>query len=251
VLNKLFDILRMETGTQNTISKILHYVIISISCLLGFLSIHLAQFIFLVGGLLGIGLGFALKDVVADFVAGFFVLIERPIEIGNYIRIDDVEGTVHKISARTTTIVNSRNFAIFVPNKDLLSKQITNWSHRKFAIGFEIYIRVTHESDPELVRKIILETLQSHPTVLKLPACICRLEEIEADALYFMSRAFISTQRLKESWMVAADLRVKLVKAFKENGIKFAKPQRVVYINEQTNETRVEEKKPLGIKFDK
>ncbi|MFA6990594.1 MAG: mechanosensitive ion channel domain-containing protein [Candidatus Babeliales bacterium] len=251
VLNKLFEMLRTESGTQNTISKILHYAIIVIAVLLGFLSIHLEQFIFLIGGLLGIGLGFALKDVVADFVAGFFVLIERPIEIGNYIQIDNIEGTVQKISARTTTIVNSRNFATFVPNKDLLAKQITNWSHRKFAIGFEIYIRVTHESDPELVRKIILETLQSHPTVLKLPACICRLEEIEADALYFMSRAFISTQRLKESWTIAADLRIKIVKAFKENGIKFAKPQRVVYLNEQTNETRVEEKKPLGIKFDK
>ncbi len=251
VLNKLFEMLRIEPGTQNTISKILHYVIIVIAVLLGFLSIHLEQFIFLIGGLLGIGLGFALKDVVADFVAGFFVLIERPIEIGNYIQIDNIEGTVQKISARTTTIVNSRNFATFVPNKELLSKQITNWSHRKFAIGFEIYIRVTHESDPDLVRKITLEILQSHPTILKLPACICRLEEIEADALYFMSRAFISTQRLKESWTIAADLRIKIVKAFKENGIKFAKPQRVVYLNEQTNETRVEEKKPLGIKFDK
>lgn len=251
VLNKLFEMLRTESGTQNTISKILHYVIIAIAVLLGFLSIHLEQFIFLVGGLLGIGLGFALKDVVADFVAGFFVLIERPIEIGNYIQIDNIEGTVQKISPRTTTIVNSRNFAIFVPNKDLLAKQITNWSHRKFAIGFEIYIRVTHESDPELVRKIILEVLQSHPTVLKLPACICRLEEIEADALYFMSRAFISTQRLKDSWTIAAELRIKLIKAFRENGIKFAKPQRVVYINEQTNETKIEEKKPLGIKFDK
>ena len=66
-----------------------------------------------------------------------------------------------------------------------------------------------------------------------------------------MSRAFISTQRLKEGWTIAADLRIKLIKAFKENGIKFAKPQRVVYLNEQTNETRVEERKPLGIKFDK
>ena len=201
--------------------------------------------------MLGIGLGLALKDVLADFVAGFFVLIERPIEIGNYIQIDDVEGTVQKISPRTTTIVNSRNFAIFIPNKDLLAKQITNWSHLKFAIGFEIQIRVTHEADPEFVRKIILETLQSHPTVLKLPACICRLEDIEADALCFLSRLFINTQRVKEGKTIAAELRTKLVKAFKENGIKFAKPQRVVYIDAQTNETRVEEKKSLGIKFNK
>jgi len=86
VLNKLFEILRTETGTQNTISKILHYVIISISCLLGFLSIHLEQFIFLVGGLLGIGLGFALKDVVTDFVAGFFVLMSVQLKLATIFR---------------------------------------------------------------------------------------------------------------------------------------------------------------------
>lgn len=251
ILNKLFEVLRTEPGTQNTISKIMHYSIIAFAVILGFLSIHLEQFIYLISGLLGIGLGFALKDVVADFVAGFFVLIERPIEIGNYIQIDNLEGTVHKISARTTTIINSRNFAIFVPNKDLLSKQITNWSARKFAIGFEIFIRVTHESDPDFVRKIIVETLQSHPAILKLPTVIVRLDEIEENAFYFLSRAFISTQRLKESWAIAAELRIKLVKAFKENGIKFAKPQRVVYIDEQTNETKVEEKKSLGIKLEK
>jgi small-conductance mechanosensitive channel len=251
ILNKLFEILRVEPGTQNTFSKIMHYTIVSIAVILGFLSIHLEQFIYLISGLLGIGLGFALKDIIADFVAGFFVLIERPVEIGNYIQVDGLEGTVHKISARTTTIVNSRNFAIFIPNKDLLAKQVTNWSHRKFAMGFEIYIRVTHEADPDLVRRVIIETLQSHPAILKLPSVIARLDDIEDNAFYFLSRAFISTQRLKESWAIAAELRIKLIKAFRENGIKFAKPQRVVYIDEQTNQTRVEEKKPLGIKFDK
>lgn len=251
VLTTLFEILRSEPGTQNTISKITHYLILGVSILLGFLSIHLEQFIFLIGGLLGIGLGFALKDVVADFVAGFFVLIERPIEIGNYIQVDSVEGTVHKISPRTTTVITSRNFAVFIPNKDLLAKNIINWSHRRFAMGFEIYLRVTHESDPELVRKLVIETLQSYPVVLKLPAVVCRLEEFEENAFYFMSRAFISTQRLKDSWLIASDLRIKLVKVFKENGISLAKPQRVVYVNEITSETRVEEKKPLSIKFDK
>jgi small-conductance mechanosensitive channel len=251
VLNKLFEILRSEPGTQNTISKITHYLILGVAILLGFFSIHLEQFILLIGGLLGIGLGFALKDVVADFVAGFFVLIERPIEIGNYIQVDTVEGTVHKISPRTTTIITSRNFAVFIPNKDLLAKNIVNWSHRRFAMGFEIYVRVTHESDPDFVRKVIIEILQSHSAVLKLPAVVARLEEFEENSFYFMSRAFISTQRLKESWAIASDLRIKLVKAFKENGINFAKPQRIVYVNEVTNETRVEEKKALSIKFDK
>lgn len=251
VLTKLFEIIRSEPGTQNTISKITHYIILGIAVLLGFLSIHLEQFIFLIGGLLGIGLGLALKDILADIVAGFFVLIERPIEIGNYIQVDRIEGTVHKISARTTTIITSRNFAVFIPNKDLLVKNIINWSNRRFAMGFEIYIRVTHESDPELVRKIIIETLQSHPVVLKLPAVVVRLEEIEENAFYFMSRAFISTQRLKDSWTIASELRIKLVKTFAQNGIKFAKPQRVVYINESINETRVEEKKAMSIKFDR
>lgn len=228
ILNRLFEILRSEPGTQNTISRISHYSAIFFSIILGLNAIHLEQFIFWVGASFGIVLGLSLKEIISDLVAGFFVLIERPIEIGNYIQIDSVQGTVHKISARSTTIITALNHSVIVPNKDLVNKWIINWGHGRFAIGFEINIRVDLKSDIELVKKTLHSIIQSNQYVLKVPGIVVRLEDIEPDAYFFLSRAFISARRVKEQWEIAALLRSEIVKAFKDIGIAFAKPARVI-----------------------
>jgi len=250
VLSKLFDILRFEPGTQNTISRILHYLIIFVTILLGLYAIHLEQFIFLVGASLGIGLGFALKDVVADLVAGFFVLLERPIEIGNYIQLDNIEGTVHKIAARSTTIITSLNFSVIVPNKDLLSKTIINWGHGRFAVGFEVQVRVEHKTDPDLVKKVLFSVVQANPVVLRVPGIVVRLENFEENGYLFLVRAFISARRVKEYKEIAANLRMEILKAFKENNIQLSRPERAISYSVADGSMR-HDAKSLEIKFDK
>jgi small-conductance mechanosensitive channel len=250
VLSKLFEILRTEPGAQNTASRIFHYAIIGLAIMLGFTAIKLESFIMYVGGLLILGIGFGLKDFVVDFIAGFFVLFERPIEIGNYIQIDNVEGTVHKIAARSTTIITSRNCSVIVPNKDLITKQITNWGHGRFAVGFEVQVRVEHTADPELVKKLLLGVAQSNPLVLRVPNIVVRLENFEDSSLYFMVRAFISARRVKEQYEIAANLRLEILKTFRENGINLAMPHRIIH-NANDNTPPPPPVKPLEIKFDR
>lgn len=236
VLNKLFDILRTEPGAQNTYSRILHYAIILSASVLGFMFIHLENMFWYVGTLLSVAAGFAVKDLAADYIAGFLVLIERPIEIGNFIMVEDNErarGTVHKIDARTTTIVNIYNHSMIIPNKDLIAKKIDNWSKGRFATGFDIRIRVDYKSDPDLTKNIITEVIQSNPTILRVPRLIVRLEDFEESALFFLARAFISTRRVKEQWTIASTIREEIFKAFKEKGIHFAFPQRVLHMEEK------------------
>lgn len=231
ILSKLFDILRTEPGLQNTISRMLHYVLISVALLFGLVTIHIDYyFILTVGGMLTVGLGLALKDVLTDLVGGFLILLERPIEIGNYIQLDQLQGTVHRIAARTTTLVTSRNHSIVIPNRELLAKTLINWGHGRFAVGFEVDVRVTHESDPELVKRVLISVLQSNPIVLRVPALVVRLEAFEENALYFLTRAFISARRVKDQWELAAQMRMEILKAFKENNIKLAAPQRVLNV---------------------
>ncbi len=226
ILNKLFEILRTEPGLQNTISRMLHYMLISLALLFGLVTIHIdSYFILSIGGILAVGLGLSLKDVLTDFVGGFLILLERPIEIGNYIQVDELRGTVHKISARTTTLVTSSNHSVIIPNRELLKKTFINWGHGRFAIGFEMDVRVAHDSDPELVRRILLSVVQSNPVVLRVPAIVVRLEEFEENALYFLVRAFISARRVKDQWDIAAQIRMEILKAFKENNITLALPQ--------------------------
>jgi len=252
ILNKLFDILRTEPGMQNTFSKILHYLIILISTILGFTFIHLAHLLWYIGTSLAVAGGFAIKDIVADYVAGFFVLIERPLEIGNFVKIDrnsDMMGTVHKVDGRTTTIINRLNHTVIIPNKDLIMKQIDNWGKGRFAVGFEVKIMVDFTTDPDLARNTILEVIQANPTILRVPRIIVRLEDLTENALVYLSRSFISSRRVKEQWAIAAEIREEIVKAFYKKNIKFAFPQRVVHMGANPD-AGAKPKGPIMFNFD-
>ena len=238
ILSKLFDILRIEPGTQNTISKILHYATICMAMLLGFIFIHLGDIFFYIGTLFAVGFGLALKDILTDYVAGFFVLIERPIEIGHFVRLDnnpELQGTVHKIDARTTTIMTRLNHSLIIPNKDLVTKFVTNWGKGRFAVGLEIWIRVDYKSDAEFVRQTIAEVIQNNPTILRVPRIIVRLEDFEENGLLFLARPFISSRRVQEQWNIAAALREDLFKTFREKNIIFAFPQQVIHLGGKDN----------------
>ncbi len=230
VLNKLFEIFRTEPGTQNTIFKIAHYIIISLVIILGFATIQLKEFITIVGSFLAIGTGFALKDLAADYVAGLFILIERPIEIGNFIQLDEsTMGTVQKISARATTIRTARNFSLIVPNKNLVSNQIINWGDGRMSVGFELKLIVAYNQDFGKIKKIITTTVQGHETILKVPGLAVRLEEFSENGATFFVRAFVSARRVKEQWEIASQVRLAIVSAFKENNITIAYPQLVIH----------------------
>lgn len=250
ILNKLFDIMRTDPGMQNTIAKILHYTIMMVASFLGFTYVQLAYLIWYVGTFFAVAFGLALKDVVSDFVAGFFVLIERPIEIGSYITIDNNplnQGTVQKIDARTTTIVNRLHHVMIVPNHELVAKKIDNWGKGRFAVGFEIFILVDGEScAPDAARKIIMDVIQNNPILLRVPRPEIRLEDFKDNALYFLVRPFISTRRVKEQWAIAAMIREDLFKAFKEHGIKFGLPQRVVHVKQGSEDVP---SSPITFKF--
>jgi small-conductance mechanosensitive channel len=249
ILKKLFEIFRTEPGTQNTILRMTHYLIIALSIILGFASIQLSQFIFWISGLLALGVGFGLKDTITDFIAGFFVLIERPIEIGNYIELDEkTRGTVHKIAARSTTLRTGKNYSIVIPNKDIISRPVINWGAGRLAVGFEITVIVDYSADAELAKKLLLDTIQKHPLVLRIPGVTVRLDDFKENGMFFLAKAFISSRRIREQSDVASDLRVAILKVFKENNISLALPQRVVHLN-QNNEQNFA--KALDIKFDK
>lgn len=247
VLSRLFDILRTEPGTQNTVIKIVHYITISMSILLGFIAIHLGELIWYIGTTVAVGLGFALKDILADYVAGFFVLIERPIEIGNYVRLDhnsELQGVVHKIDARTTTIMTRLNHSVIIANRDVIGKVIANWGKGRFAVGFEIRILVDYCSNIDEVKKVVLEVLQSNPVILRVPNIIVRIDDFEEAGIYFLARAFISARRVQEQWNIAAALREELFKAFKAKNINFGVPQRIIHVGSNVSGS------PIKINFE-
>lgn len=244
ILVKIFEIFRTEPGVQNTVSKLTHYIIIILAIIFGFTAINLSQYALGAGALL-IGIGFALRDQIADYFAGVLVLLERPIEIGHYIETDKFQGRVHRISARSTTIKTSQNFLVVVPNRDIISKAVVNWGEGRYAVGAELKVSVSYDADPEKVQKILCDTVKKHPLVLRVPAPVVRLEGFESFSFYFYCRCYISSRRLSDMWMMQSDLRMEIVKAFKENNIVIPIPQTAIQFikNEAGN--------PVEIKFDK
>ena len=250
ILSKVFEIFRTEPGTQNTISKILHYAIIIITVILGLTAIKLSQYALVASGLLMVGVGFGLQDQIGDYFAGVLILLERPIEIGHFIEtMDGHRGRVHKISVRSTTIKTARNFFITVPNRDIVSKPISNWGQGRYPVGAEITVLVSFDSDPEMVREVFLAIVKQHPMILRVPAPIVRFEGFEASALSFFCRAFVSARRVTDMWELASDLRFSIIKTFREKEIVIPYPRQVVYMGPtSTQEGGV--KNPVEVKFE-
>lgn len=125
-----------------------------------------------------------------------------------------------------------------------------NWGHGRFAVGLEINLYVSGDSDPEVVRRLIISVVQANPLILRVPGIVARLEDIQDNSFYYLVRAFISARRVKEQWEIAAALRAEMVKAFREHNIEFTMPTRVVQFD--TKQIAIPgEPKSIEIKFDK
>src|SRR5688500_1855556 len=139
VLRRVLRHTRLGPGLQFAISKILGYLVV----ILGFYIALVANGVNLsslavVAGALGLGIGFGLQHVVANFVSGIVLLAERPIEIGDRVEVQGVAGRVTRISLRATTIVTNDNLSIIVPNLELTSNPVTNWSHGSSRVRIRI-----------------------------------------------------------------------------------------------------------------
>jgi len=253
VLIKLFDVFKTELGAQNTIAKILHYVIISLAVIFAFTAVNLPQYSLAIGAALSVGIGFGLQHQISDYLAGFIVLLERPVEIGHYIETNGFRGKVHKISARSTTIKTGNNLFVTFPNRDLISKPIVNWGNGRYAVGCEVNVTVSYDSDTELVKETLGEVLKSHQSVLRAPAPVIRFEEFTDSSLKFYARPYISARRASEVWGIRSDLRFAILKTFKEKGIVIPFPQTVVHFagkEQKPNLPNQDDNNPVEVKID-
>lgn len=138
-----------------------------------------------------VGLGFGLQDIFANFVSGIILLFERPIRVGDVITIGDTTGTVNQIRFRSTTIVDADRKELVVPNKDLITGKLLNWTLSDHTNRIKIRVAVSYDSDPNRVKQLLQEIAFAHPTVLKDPPPTATLEEFGPNTLVFVLKAFL------------------------------------------------------------
>lgn len=181
----------------------------------------------LIAGALSVGLGFGLQNVVNNFVSGLILLAERPIKPGDWVIVGGHEGTVKKVNVRSTEIETFQRASVIIPNADLISTPVTNWTHKNILGRVEVMVGVAYGSDPQQVKAILLECAKAHPNVTALPEPYVIFSDFADSSLNFELRAYLAN--VEKRLHTGSDIRFAIHDAFKAAGIEIPFPQRVVH----------------------
>lgn len=183
----------------------------------------------LVGGAVGIGIGLGFQRIANDFISGLILLIERPVKVGDRVEVAQVVGDVTKIGLRATTIVTNDNIAIIVPNSEFTTNAVTNWTYTDRDVRFHLAVGVAYNSDPELVRTVLLEVAAEHNGVLKRPQPDVIFLGFGDSSLNFELRVWTNTYITLPS-LLRSDLYFSIWKKIKSHNIEIPFPQRDIHI---------------------
>ncbi len=219
----------MDEGIRNSILTVARYtgIVGAFLVAISVAGMNLASFA-LFGGALGIGIGFGLQTIVNNFVSGLILLAERPIKVGDRIRVAGEEGIVKRIRVRSTEIETFDRVSVIVPNSQLISEPVLNWFHENRIGRVRVPVGVSYDADPEQVRDILLKCAREHPKVLAWPDPFVQFMGFGASSLDFELRAYIPDAG--QLGGVASDLHYMIFRALKEAGIEIPFPQRDVHV---------------------
>ncbi len=234
VLNRL----PLDRGARHAVSVISHYTVALTGLLLAChtMNVNWSSVQWLAAGMT-VGLGFGLQEVFANFVSGLILLFERPIRVGDVLTLGDVTGVVTDIRIRATTLTNWDRKELIVPNKELITGRLLNWTLSDTTNRIVIAVGVAYRSDPNQVRELLLEVLNEHPTVLTEPAPNATFEGFGDSALQFTIRAFVSTMDVRLATI--HELHASIHRRLKEADIEIAFPQRDINVRQVPAELTV------------
>jgi len=221
--------LPLSRGLPYAISTIAYYVLLLLVALaaLSAAGVELDKFTVLTGAL-GVGLGFGLQNIVNNFVSGLILLFERPIHVGDTVDVGGLVGLVRRIGARSSTIVTYQGAEVIVPNSNLISNQVINWTLSSQWRRVDVPVGVAYGTDPEQVIKLLVGVAESHPGVLLERPPMAFFLGFGESALKFELR-FWSAQQ--DTWFqLQSDVTIAVAKALREAAIEIPFPQRDLHV---------------------
>jgi small-conductance mechanosensitive channel len=220
---------QVDTGKAFAVYQIVEYLAYVIMVILILQSIGFSITLFLAGGtalFIGIGLGF--QDLFRDIVAGFIILSERTVTVGDVVEVAGMVAQVKEIHLRTTTVYTRDDIVVIIPNTKLIREQVVNWSQNRLPTRFHVEIRVDYGFDARSVESTLLKSVKENKEVVAIPAPSVMLRDLNENYmvfhLYFFSRNLFRIERLK------SDIRFEIERLFRQEGIRFALPKREISI---------------------
>ncbi len=243
LIDKLLFKRRMEKGARISIARLIHYFIVVVGFVLAIsaLGIEITKLTIMVSAL-GVGIGFGLQGIVNNFVSGLVLLFEQPVRIGDLVEINGMWAEVKHIGIRATVVRNLDHADIIIPNADLVSNQVTNWTLGDRQTRLIIAVGVAYGSDVDLVIETLIGCAQDNTQVNQNPSPQAFFLNFGESTLDFELRVFVpASLRIP----IRSELHKEIDKRFREKDITIAFPQRDLHLPGLDNRT-VQEISTLG-----
>ncbi|MGY0216426.1 mechanosensitive ion channel domain-containing protein [Endozoicomonadaceae bacterium StTr2] len=209
-----------QPGTVYIINRMLVYLIWATGCTVALGQIGLPweklQWVILA---ISVGVGLGLQEIVANFFSGLIILIERPIRVGDTITINEIEGIVRQITVRATIIEIVDRKEFIVPNKAIITGQLTNWSLSSNLLRIQLWYGVSHSTDNDLVIMLLLRAAEESPMVLKKPPSEAAFIECTEHCDRYELRIFIDVD---DRFQVKNQVNQRVRQLFDEHSVQIA-----------------------------
>ena len=181
------------------------------------------------GGALGVGIGLGLQKITANFVSGITLLLEKSIKIGDLIEVANVSGNVRELNIRYALIETADGREVLIPNEELVSTRVTNWTYSNTQARIEIPVGVNYDADVNLVKRLLTEAAREHPKCLKKPEPSCFLRTFGDSSLNFLLIFWIANIN-DGKYAPQSEVMMSILVKFKQNNIDIPYPQRVTRV---------------------